>query len=1014
VNARTRTNTGLRPAASVLSPASPTVVPVDASDFEEQTHARLLDELADRPFVDIALDTEYQDAHTLSIQAAVRIGPDVVVQVYRSGDVPRLPQSLHLGDYLPAEKYGRFYRKIVRRPVRPITADLSPAKILLDLFGMTGLRRYSNQSGKEWLDVEDDHPFGPPDNAVRNDSRREWTVPVITVRLIAHFWTADLCHAFGSQFLTSLFDPNAAQGGQPLALHGRKNRLGIAASNGSFRAPTVEYVRDFSGNFYRIALEMRDTMLPFGPASLDRHCQTFLGLGKNQAISEAEKERMLETFKTKPAEVYGYGMVDAVNTLLLHEQMVEANTNIYRCFGFDAGVPAFQPTMGRRVARFVEEMVARSCTESQVLSMRRNLAKLLRQGGTQLFRDDPRASRYGVQTAGTHGGLLLNRSSTRFWHEAPGQLRDVDMSGCYSRKISRQNLYCGRPVIHEPGDNQWSLKQAVKWVERHAAPDAWLIRVTGDLAAGCNTLIPSTLDATTAAKLRTRKAGDGAHKRQGSKMFSARIESGIVTHATWAVIQAMPRAVRSQYAALAAESIVLYPNKLVAESGAQYDDLVERLHQGKLGFGSDVDFRKLLKTEVTHLDSAYVAMKFPIQDLARRFVELRQEAKEKSGKGSGMERAWKEQANTMYGVLASEHLPTQNFVAANIITATARANAWIMTMVLNGIQTITDGVTYRRDQIPACTFAECLRRCPDYPLRRPEQGEIPFLDPDQVPEDDKDFTRWLVERGKSFFQASNGGFAELVSLPVLEHKMTGTTGSAAFDALACDSSGNYLKCTRSSAGYKVQDVAMRGYGPKCRQPIVDWALATYQADRIRRLCPIIDDRILLKLEPARLAATRALRSGCRQVYLPLGLSTRRPRAYKAVKLSAFVFRTPAQLKTLTRQEERFSRRTGCGLELLCLRQKYRRADPPRLSELAAELYEYIQADGHDLTKKYNLNRISEKPMLIARKRMQKVDQRRHDAERELRLRIDARRLSPEVRKTGVYVTAGSHLLTGQK
>jgi hypothetical protein len=53
-------------------------------------------------------------------------------------------------------------------------------------------------------------------------------------------------------------------------------------------------------------------------------------------------------------------------------------------------------------------------------------------------------------------------------------------------------------------------------------------------------------------------------------------------------------------------------------------------------------------------------------------------------------------------------------------------------------------------------------------------------------------------------------------------------------------------------------------------------------------------------------------------------------------------------------------------------------------------------------------------MLIARKRMQKVDQRRHDAERELRLRIDARRLSPEVRKTGVYVTAGSHLLTGQK
>ena len=72
----------------------------------------------------------------------------------------------------------------------------------------------------------------------------------------------------------------------------------------------------------------------------------------------------------------------------------------------------------------------------------------------------------------------------------------------------------------------------------------------------------------------------------------------------------------------------------------------------------------------------------------------------------------------MFGVLCSPQMSTNNVVAANYITAHARAEAFALAMVLNAYQTITDGASYRRDQIPACTFAECLRRQPDYPLRR--------------------------------------------------------------------------------------------------------------------------------------------------------------------------------------------------------------------------------------------------------------------------------------------------------
>lgn len=983
-------------------------------DSEDLRHVLILDKLAAKPAVEIALDTEFQDAHTLTIQAATRIGDNIVVQVYRSHDIPCLPRSFQATDYLPPRQYARFGKRIVVRPVRNVTPELSPAEILLDLYRMGGLKTDDRVSGNG-LTKEDMVKFVEPSNGEWDSARGQWRLPAIRLRLLAHFWTADLCRVFGSRFFNSLFRPGEVsfvqdqRGLRALALQAHK-LLKIVAPKSFSQSPTVQFIHALDGGIYRVELETRDTMLPFGSASLERHCQTFLGLGKCPALSENEKQHMLETFRSRPADAYGYAMVDVVNTLLLYEEMEKQHASIYRSFGWTDSVPPLQPTMGSRVSRFLEYMIASHCKGSKALSRPQRVTQLLRRGGCRLFQDEPGASRFGAQTGGTHGGLLFTRCPNRFWHQAPGQLRDVDMSGCYSRIVSGLNMYCGRPVIYEPGDNPLALKGAIEWVREHADPDAWLIRVTGDLATSFNSFIPSTLDACTASNVRRRRPVRDSKQRQGSKLFSRRIESGVITSATWAVIESLPEPMRSEYESLTAETIVLYPRRLIATTAGEYDELVDRLHRGDLGWYSEVDFDRLRKVDVIQLDDAYIALRFPIQDYARRFAELRQEAKSKYGKGSGAERAWKEQANTMYGVLASGHLATQNFVAANIITATARANAWVTAMVLNGMQTITDGATYCRDQIPACTFDECLRRCPDYTLRRPEGGEIPFMAPAEIPEDDQGFTRWLQERAKWFFGASEEPFSELVSLPVMEHKQTGTTGTTSFDALACDSSGNYVKCTLSDEGIKTHEVAMRGYGPKCREPILRWMIATYSTDRVKRLCPIVDDEVLLKLEPARQAARRALHSGCREVYLPLGLTVRRPKAYKAIKLSAFIFRTPSQYKKLTRQEERFGDRTRCGLELLCLRQKYRRKTPLGLGELASRVYDYIIADGQDLAKKFHLAELSQRQRKAARERLRETHRRRQEAEKDLRSRIDARRMSGESRKTGIYVTSESDLL----
>jgi hypothetical protein len=59
-------------------------------------------------------------------------------------------------------------------------------------------------------------------------------------------------------------------------------------------------------------------------------------------------------------------------------------------------------------------------------------------------------------------------------------------------------------------------------------------------------------------------------------------------------------------------------------------------------------------------------------------AERRRQARRDHGKGGGMDLAWKRQANTMYGILASRHFATSNAVASNVITAAGRAGAFAL------------------------------------------------------------------------------------------------------------------------------------------------------------------------------------------------------------------------------------------------------------------------------------------------------------------------------------------------
>src|SRR5262249_57107237 len=150
-----------------------------------------------------------------------------------------------------------------------------------------------------------------------------------------------------------------------------------------------------------------------------------------------------------------------------------------------------------------------------------------------------------------------------------------------------------------------------------------------------------------------------------ARLCTGAVESGVVPPATWQVIRMLPPAVRAQYEALTADAIVLYPRRLVARDAAEYDALVARHRSAELPWSAALDLEKLELAQRHFLDAEYVALRFDVGGYATKVGEFRRRARQEEGKGSGLELAWKAQANTMYGGLASPHHPTHNGVAAN-------------------------------------------------------------------------------------------------------------------------------------------------------------------------------------------------------------------------------------------------------------------------------------------------------------------------------------------------------------
>jgi hypothetical protein len=975
--------------------------------------------------VTIACDTEFKGTHTLTIQFAARLGEEVFVQVYSSPAIPYQPEPEVLERLLP-RKIRSHCRVVIRRG-RDIADLLSPAEVLTDLFALAVHDSYE-RTGMDEYEKE------------------------LTVTFVGHFWRADFFRIFGRCFFTRLKELQLVSGN--LTIQDRR-LLSFKDTSGHYRADPVldrAYYREGS---YPLRINYFDTCLTFGNrASLDDLARTFVGVGKLKGFSDAAKGDMLETFRRQPARAYAYAITDALLTLLVKESMTRTHEEICNELGLKGDIPALRSTQGSRVAEIIVRSVAGAAEESEALSHRGEVSlgkvKALLKGGSGDYIADEHLSRFGAQSGQTHGGLTFSRSPTQFFHDARGMFRDVDLSGCYANVMGAMSLYAGRPVIHEPGSDGQSgrltLKDAVEFVREHAAgQDAWIIKVSGKITAGPNVLIPSTRSALTNANFKRRAAkrraagqwakaggygfpfdqfGEARKDEGNSSIFTDVIEAGVVAWPTWLMIRAMPEGVREEYERLEVETILFYPAKMVADCGPEFDALVQKYSHGGTPWKGSIDMgeadgsiRQLIEERI---DDDYATLRFQIGQLAQALQQRRQEAKNQFGAGSPAERGYKECVNSLYGVVACRHLATNNIVAANYITATARALAFAMHMSLNGVQVITDGCTYRVDQIPTRTYADCLATCPDYPINRADFNG-PFIDPSTIPADGPGFTDWYREHVKRFFTVSGADYDALFGMHSLEHKQCGSSKRISFDALACDGSSNYIKLRWGSkrwvmAGGLKDAFKARSFGAKAKEAVVRWLIRAYSKDTYHGPPPITESPTILAYKEAGQVARTALGAlrdkklarwwdehAPPEVYYPLGLERLRVKVYKIIKPSAFLFRTPKQQAAFVKAMGKFADATSCGLELLALRRASEGRRKGSIADVAGSVYRLIRSGTMNPTKALNLTRPSEELEDVKNGHHQVVLARKEAVLKKLIRQIDAEALDEATSLTGLFV-----------
>ncbi len=491
-----------------------------------------------------------------------------------------------------------------------------------------------------------------------------------------------------------------------------------------------------NGNLYELNLVLRDAMnrIPTLKKSLDNQCKIFgVKIGKlDIKTSEVAKTMALTSTEEIMANIsllkkYDphlfclYSGIDPVATRKVSEKQIEYINHIRKKFDLDI-LEDIKDTTGSNVSNFIKDLIYKHFLKD-ISEKDKNLSKKISLSHINNLQS-LEYNNYGVQPLRTVGGLLFSR--VQRYPIVKGLMGDLDEKSCYATALCYLNLYLGQPVITTFKNKKYkpTLKESIDFISNNCPRDGWFIRVSGELFEAINTLILSDLDfSPKRLKIKTKWDINPGRKSIGlfnafktsnplaaSTLLTKEIKFGLINAALWDCIQLLPDEWIKEYESLLVDCLVFIPNELICHS-------LEELEEKAINYPDEEEVEKFnFQTGLKEISLQYckknLCLSFPIGDNYKKLRAIRNKLKKED---NPIQEVYKLFLNSGYGALACIYLNVNNLLAANQITACARATSWLMINFLNGCQVITDGATFSWNHIAlGQNFKEILKNNPNY------------------------------------------------------------------------------------------------------------------------------------------------------------------------------------------------------------------------------------------------------------------------------------------------------------
>jgi hypothetical protein len=491
-----------------------------------------------------------------------------------------------------------------------------------------------------------------------------------------------------------------------------------------------------NNRLFEVFFNLRDVMNRFPPIKrgLDNQCKIY-GIEGSKVLIDTDqiKDKLGLSYRDSVKSNMSllrqidvllfvlYGGTDPYLTHNLSIKLQELLDTIRGDFNLDS-VP-IKDTTGSNVCNFVQDLYQKHFNPTNDEEIAKLITHQKRLGNADNLQNIT-LNYYGIQSLRTVGGLLFSRCQR--YPYIKGILGDLDQDSCYATMLCSINIYLGQPIVScFKGNAKPSLREVLETIKTVNAPsDSWLIRVSGKFEKVVNTLLLSDLDFTPKTeKFKTVwdvnpsrlsinhfNAYKVGKQEANSTILTKECKFSLINSDLLECIKLLPDTWIEEYLNLSVDSLVFIPDELICDSIEEY--------QQKLELYPDTDEVPVYdkQTGLTGLLRQYskdnLCLKMPIHQY---YKELKAKRKVYKSAKNPIQEVYKLFLNSGYGALACRYLPVNNLLAANQITASPRATAWIMMYGLNGFQVITDGDTFNFETIPiGLTFKEILENNPNY------------------------------------------------------------------------------------------------------------------------------------------------------------------------------------------------------------------------------------------------------------------------------------------------------------